>query len=757
MAPCTASAQSEGANPFISTAEAFDGTTEASVERRTSETLRLFPAGKEDLFLSGERASRNIAYYVTAAETALPARLVLELETAVSVMPELSSMNINVNDQPVASTKLGTGTDSRIVVDLPAGLLQPGFNAIELVANHRHRVDCSIPATYELWTQIDSGRSGIDFGSRSVNVEQLSDFPALARTGQQLTPINLVLPHNASNDLLEEGMQAAQAVAILAQFENPSIRILHERDSNSGLNIVIGETPMPANAQVNILAPGISLYSSATGSDVIVGAGSGGKISSALDTLTTAALEMVPIGSDEGLEALRGSARRSALTDRSTKLADLGLDTAEFSGRHYQSGFQVVLPPDFYAADYAAARLTINAAYAAGLSSDAELVVRANGKQVTSLSLSSTSAGELDEQHLDINLGMLKPGLNVIAFEAFLPRNDDEACEPATLGDQATRFVLRPSSKIDLPAVARIGHLPELAMLSDATMMSVTDDGDQPRVDVLTGERTVAELEAVGSILTNMAITAGVVFQADLIADLPEEQEGALIAVGTLDGLPSQLLSHVGLVTDDSSISGAESKNAEVGLASIATFDFRNASFAASFSEPIDLAARLGEAGRLFNEKVQRVLGGFASLPGLSRIIEPEGFVAVRNLSRPADEALVVAQAATPTGRPYPWTVFAAENVDLLTSGIQEVTKPNNWSRVAGAAGSISKSGRLDLYSTDMERLYETQPRSYENLRLVFAGWLSRHLYEYLAILLVLALALGVSTRFLLKNLGAKA
>ncbi|MEN3794797.1 cellulose biosynthesis cyclic di-GMP-binding regulatory protein BcsB [Fulvimarina sp. MAC3] len=756
MAYSAASAKDEAANPFAMSTTAIDQTPAVAITPQMSETLRPFPAGKEDLFLSGERTSRNIAFYVTDTETALPAQLVLELETAVSAMPERSSLDVFVNDQQFASNRLGIGKDTRIVADLPAGTFQPGFNAIKVVANHRHRVDCSIPATYELWTQIDTSRSGVDFGSRSATIEQLADLPALARNGQQRTPINLVLPQDAPDALVEQGLRAAQAIAILGRLSNPSVQITNGSQDRPGITVVMGSGSRPATSQTHILAPGISGFSSTAGSGLVVGDATGAGIAAAVDTLTKAALETVPYGSKAGLKALDEIGGHSALTDRSERMVDLGLDTVEFAGRHYQSGFQFALPSDFYAADYAAARLTIDAAYAAGLSSDAKLVVRANGKQVTSLSLSSATRGELDGQDLDINLGMLKPGLNTINLEAFLPHKTDQTCELTTLNDDTTRFVIRPTSTIELPAVARIGHLPDLAMLSNATMLG--ESSEQPaQLDILTGERNAAELAAVGSILVRMAVTSSTVFQPELIDDMPAEPERALIAVGSFGDLPDELLTNVGIMSDSIPTGEQSSAGAEADPNSISTSDYRSASFAASFSEPIEVYAQLQKAGNAVKDTAERVLGGFASLPGLSKVIAPEGFVSARDLSRSADEALVVAQAATPTARPYPWTVFAAKDSDALSSGVQEMTHSKNWVRLEGAAGSLSTGNRLDLHSTTAERLYETQPRSYGNLRLVFAGWLSRHLYEYVAILLILALALGLSTRLFLKNLGAKA
>ena len=43
--------------------------------------------------------------------------------------------------------------------DLPPGVLKAGGNMVRFAANQRHRTDCTVESTFELWTDIDPKRT----------------------------------------------------------------------------------------------------------------------------------------------------------------------------------------------------------------------------------------------------------------------------------------------------------------------------------------------------------------------------------------------------------------------------------------------------------------------------------------------------------------------------------------------------------------------------------------------------------------------
>ena len=75
--------------------------------------------------------------------------------------------------------------------------MRPGFNSVRLSAEQRHRVDCSLEATYELWTQIDPTQTGLILPEADVGVDNLADLGALSPDEQGALPIRAVIADKA--------------------------------------------------------------------------------------------------------------------------------------------------------------------------------------------------------------------------------------------------------------------------------------------------------------------------------------------------------------------------------------------------------------------------------------------------------------------------------------------------------------------------------------------------------------------------------
>jgi hypothetical protein len=125
-------------------------------------------------------------------------------------------------------------------------------------------------------------------------------------------------------------------------------------------------------------------------------------------------------------------------------------------------------------------------------------------------------------------------------------------------------------------------------------------------------------------------------------------------------------------------------------------------------------------------------------------------------LELPRNGALLVQAAAPVDGAA--WTLFTAPTTALLTQGIQRLGSAEAWEAVAGARTEIPASADEAIVTLDEggERLFETQPRSLSNARLVLAGWFSRHSEQYAGLVLASSILLALSTFLLLRRLGEK-
>ncbi|MDY8110801.1 cellulose biosynthesis cyclic di-GMP-binding regulatory protein BcsB [Fulvimarina sp. 2208YS6-2-32] len=750
-------------NPFAADRSATNVAVSLNDVQTPSSTLRRFDASTDEFFLSGERTTLTIPFYVTPIETTRNAKFVLALQSAVSVMPETSNLNVRVNGVPVAQTRLGTGKADRVEADLPAGLLQPGFNAIEIMTDQNHRVDCSLPGTYELWTQIDPAASGIDFGLASIPMNQLSDLATIAGVGTDRTRINIVVPTSSPDATqVSQAMAIAQALTIIGNISRPLVTIGPSVAMGPGLDVLLANTGGQSaegwhTRDEQTLSPGIVYQPGTreTPSRLVLGDGERNSSDRAISDLVDLAGTLKPAGTDTGLAALERRNGANLQANEPVALSDLGLDTSEFSGRFYRSDITFSLPSDFYPADYDRAELTLDAAYAADLSSDASLVINANGRQVTAIPLRSTLSGTIEDQTIKIPLGFMKPGKNKITFQASLLNMADVACDPTVMADLRPRFAIRSTSTLQLPKVAQIGHLPDLALIANGSAYS-EPRSDQP-LSLLVTDRSAATLGGAATFIARIAQASKQIRPVTLQTGLRDDGQADVLAIGTYATLPSEVLRATGLedgTAFQSSVS--EIVDDKVSLSSGSRLlEPVKATFFASFEQPINLTERLDELRNSISAFFQGTRSAFGRLPGLSSFLETKGFVALGNIPDKATALTVISQAATPGPVPRTWTVVAGPDQNSLSQGIIELTEPSNWQQLQGAAVALAPDGTLVSFAAEGERLFETQPRSVSNLRLVFAGWLSRHLLEYLLGLSLIALLLGLSTRALIGRVGA--
>src|SRR5690606_418409 len=121
------------------------------------------------LRLAGEESRQAIVFYLTQAEAESPARLNLSYLNAVVVAPEFSSLNLAINQTSLSRTPIAASSSpGAFSVDIPAGLLRPGANVLEFHASQRHRTDCTIESTYELWTDIAAEGLHLSFEGEAV-------------------------------------------------------------------------------------------------------------------------------------------------------------------------------------------------------------------------------------------------------------------------------------------------------------------------------------------------------------------------------------------------------------------------------------------------------------------------------------------------------------------------------------------------------------------------------------------------------------
>ena len=516
-----------------------------------STPLRHLNNNMQGFRLAGEIASSEWPVYLTARQARQNIRFQVGYLAAVSVMPEASYLTVIVNDKVVGRVNIRTANAVRTVhVDVPAGLMQPGFNAIRLTAEQRHRVDCSLAATFELWTQIDPSQTGLLFAQHEA-IETPSDLSALSPDAQGALPIRAVTPERTSLANVERILRVVQMISLVGRFTQPVVDYGPVADGDYGLNLIIGAAGdiggvADLEALGAIVGPRVVVQPAAAGrrTTVIVTGRDDAEVDEALAAFKP---EGDAFGAPAGVRAAAAFPGYRMEGGAQVRLSELGVASEEFSGRLFRTAFNIIMPPDFYSADYAKAELSLAGGYAPGLTSEARIVVSVNGRNAVSLKLPKSRGDVFENNSIPLPLGAMRPGLNRVEIEAQTPMESDRACDPIAAIGSAKRFLFLDSTRLTLPKIARIARMPDLAVT--ATGGFPYTDRLRPKLIVPAPDR--ASIGAATTVAAQIAIAAGRPIDFSLSGSAPQPGDGAVLIVGGANTLDPRYLRLAGVDVED--------------------------------------------------------------------------------------------------------------------------------------------------------------------------------------------------------------
>lgn len=680
------------------------------------------------LRLLGEDARRAVNVYLTAAQAAASATLELGYLNAVVVAPEASRLMVSINGTSVLAQPIASSVgDGRLQAAIPAGVLRAGANIIEFDAAQRHRTDCSVQSTYELWTQIDPAATHLRFeGAGLGQIAQLSEIAAVGFDDSGVTSIRFIAPGLGSTEVADVALNLVQQLALALHVPELNISFvdtLPETTPEGSLNVILA----PANAlpdQMSRMQPQAAAGPMAAFAPLAVAPNtlviSGPDWSSVV--AATRAVADVAIPANSGFLPPRVDlADPIPRVEGATKLAlsDLGVRTVEFNGRRYTTSFEFSLPSDFYAQMYGEAYLMLDAAYSAEVLPGSQFDIYANGQIASATPVLRTNGGLFRNTQIKIPMTHFRPGRNQIDAEVLLQTDADARCAPGLTQSAADRFLFSASTQLVIPDFARAAALPDL----QATVGTGSPyTGNQPVSLVLgAGQQS---LPTAMTWLARMAVAAGTAVPVKVVSDaqlLPSENA---IVVAALNTMPEALVQRSG-------VSRAASGSSDVSI-----LDQFNQNLGGSSTNPLDIAR-----------------GWIADKVGLA----PENlnlFGRSDGVYQPQSaDAAIIAQSVQPEGGV--WTYVTMPNDTNLLSGVQRLTEIHNWRAIAGR---VSALGPNDASVTAIEpgssHLVQTQPFSLLNLRLVFANWVSTNVLQFSLLLGGIAVLLTLATALLLRSLG---
>lgn len=731
--------------------------------------------------LTGEMASATATLFLSADEASRPATFSLGYHNAVAVMPEASQLAVFINGEALTQVPINSARgDTHVSVAVPAGLLQAGANRVVIRAAMRHRVDCSLSATYELWTDLVPAMTGFSFAGPKTVLQGFTDLAAVGVDDKGQTYIDIVRAGGGTTGIDDAATVTglAASVAVLGRMPHPVVQIVDTAPAAARpghMTVLIG--PAADVARVTRVGSGTAGQDAtfefasdpATGIPTLVLTGPRrGDAAAAAQMFIRQARTITTSG---------GTARPWRLPDtlrarggETMTLADLGMTTQTFSGRRFLDGFDIELPADFYGSENGVATLRLNAAFSPQVAVGSMLSILVNGSVAAAVQVPRQGGMLLEGYALRLPMTHFRPGLNRISFEGELRTAADTVCAPGATMTITERFALFDTSTLTLPAFGRLGRWPSLsAFAADGFPMGGGPDDPIPLV-VGPGDTT---LGAAATLLSRLSLSLGTpVAVTPVPAAAAGSQQEALI-VAPVGQLPPE----VGAVTFPAGLaplpvpvrtvldSGGRRDGYGEALERLKTLESQSRK-PADGSTADDARAlydtwRTNMTGQPPADSRETLMSAVVSrrtadaLRGGPRSLPAGGFALTQAASaRPAWFDWLLPQAA-----PAAWTVATAPDAAALAAGITAVTAPAMWQELHGGTAVLSpgQSDEPTFYAAPAEvdsgGLLLSGPG---NVRRVAGNWFSFNITAYVVVIAALAFVSGLSGWAFVRRIGRR-
>lgn len=521
--------------------------------------VRRFVVPFSKLGLGGEYDRRSWSIYLTPEQAAAKASFTFAYQNSIVVAPEASALTVYLNNRPIGQQRVGSPDGpSTVTFEVPTGLLQPGANLVTFEAGQRHRTDCSIQSTYELWSNIDPAGTYLSFAGMDVSQLASADaIRAIGVDGAGKTEFDIVVPALEQPGTTKPLLRLAQGLSVLSSMPNQIFAFSTASLPAAGpgkLSVLVGTAAelrplfpgLPPGAESAALAAFVT--DPRSGSPLLLISGpSWQAVSSAIDTIVSPTDRSSDVRRDV-LTTERWSAPNAPLvfSDTNIALSQLGVKTTEFSGRRLRTSFNIAVPADFYANAYGEAKVLLDAAYTDNVLPGSHIDIYVNDNIASTVPITTTTGGILRHLPIRVTMRHFKPGLNSVAIEAILMTKDDAACAPGATAGATPRFALFDTSELEIPDFARVGQRPNLAAMAGTAYPYGRATEPTPlfidRVDADT-------LSAAATLLGQMAITAGHPIAVETVASPNMIADRDAIFIGSISQMPATALTQTNIST----------------------------------------------------------------------------------------------------------------------------------------------------------------------------------------------------------------
>ncbi|UIJ73146.1 cellulose biosynthesis cyclic di-GMP-binding regulatory protein BcsB [Aurantimonas sp. HBX-1] len=707
----------------------------------------------ENLVMSGEIAQRSWSIFLTAEQAASPTVLAVGYQSAIFVAPEPSRLEIAINGTPVIQESVNSpGGVKQLRAAVPAGLLRAGANEIRFASSLRHRTDCTIASTYEIWADIDPAQSYLEFAAADAGqLRRIEDIGAIGADALGRTRFRIFVPPGNISPVADTIIRLSEGLALLAGMPNQSMQVVRGDVPTPGdgeLTVLVGPaadlaglvTAIPPAASTQPTFGFVTLRQDPSVTVLVVTGPDWKDVDAAVQRM------LAPI--DRPISVLRTALAESAwrtpdsplfLEGRKVSFEELGIRTQEFSGRRFRSVFTIGMPADFYAKAYGKATILLDAAYAGNVRSGSHFDIYVNGNIATTLPLGSARGAVLEHFPIEFTMRHLTPGINEIVIEAILLTSDDAVCRPTTTGEEARRFAIFETSELQIPNFARISSLPNLAPTRGVGFPYNRQSEPFPLLIERGGADGEAIISAAATLLGQLSFVAGRPLPFVIQTSAADAAASNALFIATAGQMPTGVLPRLSVSETVKTEWGGQEAIAETGDGSV-------------------IAARWqGEVGiSRWRQKLadlqEWMTAKFDIIPEEIRL-RPAGET---EFVPPASATLMVAQGMSPSGDKV-WTAVNAPTAAELVAGVEAMTAHDGWMQLGDSITTYDSGTRtFTQIQGGASTLVPSQPASFWNLRLVAANWLSENVLSYAGLLAIVALLLGLATTALVSQLGRR-
>ncbi len=708
----------------------------------------LVPFGS--LRLAGEVEQRAWSVYLTAEQAAAPAKLHFAYKNSIVVAPEVSNLRVSINDVQLYGNRIASSNQAaEQAVVVPAGVLKAGANIVRFRADQRHRTDCTVESTFELWTDIDPQQTFLSFDNKqSGRFTRLDDLRAVGLDGQGRTHFRLVVPSLDQLGATDVLMRLAQGLALMGGMPNQSFSLQKEVGGplQPGEIAVFVGTPDELRPQLPTISTTASAAAVASFVDYPGGKGASALVLSGPTWPSIQGLIESFVTSTDGTATQRREALSTfswngfdtplLFSESLVDFASMGVTGEEFSGRLYRTQFTIGVPADFYANAYGEARILLDAAYTAEVLPGSHIDVIVNGNIASTVPITATGGAILRHLPIKLTLRHFKPGVNTIVIEAAMITAADKACTPGSTADDKPRFALFGSSQFAMPDFARIAQVPNLSA-TVGTGYPYANSRDP--VSLFLGRIDEKTLSAAATFLGKAAVASHRIMPVTVMTSAARVAGRDALFVGSISEFPANVLAQLKIDQDSRNSWNPEGSSVPPTASSLTLHDWQdrtgNNFLARQFSSLADWAKQ--------NFDLSSAMLRFA--PATNAMYRP-----------PQSARMIVAQESDPTGAGT-WTALISPNSDALAEGMNQFAMRENWDNLKGRIAIYSgPQAQVDTVPVSWFRFVPTQGLSFTNARLIAANWLSDNIMSYGLLLAASAVLVGLATTGLLARLGRK-